>query len=210
MSKMTRQDWLNLDWSKSNKEIVGLTGKTLATVNSMRSRLGKSTPKQTRPPTDWDSVDWSLDNKTLAAKLDLAYDTVARKRMDLQAGKSDKIATRSDKGISKTTYVPSTEQQQQATEAAKQSDIAGKSVNNIHAKEWILIAPDDKIYRITNLHHFVRNNPHLFNPKDVEWKRKGSKRGAGGEYCNATAGLSNVRGGKSNAWKGWRLKNTSE
>lgn len=202
MSKMTRQDWLNLDWSKSNKEIVELTGKTLATVNSMRSRLGKSTPKQPRPPTDWDSVDWSLDNKTLAAQLDLAYDTVARKRMDLQVGKSDEIATRSDKGISKTTYIPTSEQQQLATQAAQKSEIAGKFETNIHAKEWVLIAPDDKIYHITNLHHFVRNNPHLFNPKDVVWKGKNGRE----EYCNATAGIGNVKQGKSSAWKGWRLK----
>lgn len=161
------------------------------------SRMSKS---------DWLNVDWSKDNKTLASELNKSYDTVAKKRWLLNAGKSEKIATRSNKGKSNPNMAHGVKNQPLATKAAQQSDIAGKSVNNIRAKEWVLVAPDDKIYRITNLHHFVRNNPHLFNAKDVEWKRQGGKRGTGGEYCNATAGLSNVRSGKSSAWKGWRLK----
>ena len=92
-----------------------------------------------------------------------------------------------------------------ATEGAKRSLKAGRGEGNIHAKEWSLIAPDGTIYKIINLQHFVRTHPGLFEEADVAWKRIGGKRGTGGEYCNATAGLSNVRQGKSRAWKGWSL-----
>lgn len=92
-----------------------------------------------------------------------------------------------------------------ATEAAKKSVNAGRGEGNVHAKQWRIVAPDETAYEIVNLQHFVRTHPELFEPGDVIWKRTGGKRGTGGEYCNATAGLSNVRQGKSKAWKGWSL-----
>lgn len=154
---------------------------------------------------DWQKVDWSKDNKTLAAELNKSYDTVAKKRWVLKAGASDQRASYSNKGKPNPKLAHGAVNQPLAVQAAMQSDIAGKSANNVHAKEWILVSPDDTVYHTTNLHHFVRNHPHLFAPKDVIWKRQGGGRGTGGEYCNATARLSNVRNGKSSAWKGWRL-----
>ena len=155
---------------------------------------------------DWQKVDWTQDNTTLSKALLKHYDTVAHKRHELKVGKSDKISQRKDKGLPNPKRAYGAINQPKATEAAKNSPIAGRFETNIHAKDWVLIAPNNKVYHITNLQHFVRNNPHLFNAKDVEWKRSGGKHGAGGDYCNATAGLSNVRQGKSKAWKGWRLK----
>lgn len=207
MTRMSKSDWLKLDWSKSNKELSNITGKTISTVNTMRYRLDKTKRKQTQAYTGWSKVDWSKNNTELAKELNLSYDTVAKRRYQTkEATKADSRAVRKDKGISKTTYIPPPEQQAKATKSAQKSPIAGRSESNIHAKEWVLASPDNKIYRITNLHHFIRNNPHLFNDKDVVWKRKGGKRGSGGEYCNASAGLSNVRSGKSESWKGWSLR----
>lgn len=153
----------------------------------------------------WRQVDWSKDNRQLAKELNKSYDTVAKKRWLLKSGEAESRAVRIDKGISKTTYIPSSDQQVHATKSAQASVLGGRFETNIHAKEWFLVSPDDKVYHIKNLHKFVRDNPHLFNERDATWKRKGGKRGTGGEYCNATAGLSNVRGGRSSAWKGWRL-----
>lgn len=154
----------------------------------------------------WRQVDWSKDNKQLSKDLNKTYDTVAKKRWLLKSGRANSRSERVDKGVSKTTFIPSLEQQAKATKAAQGSVLAGRTESNIHAKEWVLVSPTDKIYHIKNLHHFVRQNPHLFNESDVIWKRKSGVRGTGGEYCNATAGISNIQGGKTQAWKGWRLK----
>jgi len=153
----------------------------------------------------WRQVDWSKDNKQLAKELGKSHDTVAKKRWLLKAVKADSRATYSNKGKSNPNLSHGAVNQPLATEGAKSSVKSGRFDTNIHAKNWVLVSPDDKTYRATNLHHFVRENPHLFNESDVTWKRKGGKRGTGGEYCNATAGLSNIRGGKTEAWKGWRL-----
>lgn len=72
-------------------------------------------------------------------------------------------------------------------------------------KSWNLTAPDGSRHNAYNLAHFVRENQHLFAPEDVTWKRRKAKRGQGSTYCNATAGLSNVRQGKTRAWKGWSI-----
>ena len=93
-----------------------------------------------------------------------------------------------------------------ATEAALSSPLAGRAETNIHAKEWALIDPACKRRDIRNLHHFIRCNPDLFEEEDRTWKRQGGKRGTGGEYCNASAGLQAVRSGRAKTWKGWSLE----
>lgn len=92
------------------------------------------------------------------------------------------------------------------TAAALRSPRAARGTGNAHAKAWRLRSPKGKIFQVTNLHHFVREHPELFEAADVIWKRTGGKRGTGGEYCNATAGIQAVRAGRSAAWKGWSLK----
>lgn len=157
--------------------------------------------------TDWSSVDWSKNNRELAELLNVAYGTVAKKRWELgKSGIALTRKTRKDKGISKTTCIPTKEQQQKAVKAAQASPIAGKSEKNIHAKWWKLTSPDNQIYVVRNLYHFIRQNTHLFAPADVIWKRKNGKRGTGGEYCNATAGLSNIPAGRAKSWKGWKAE----
>ena len=156
---------------------------------------------------DWDSVDWTLPNQIIVSQIGRAVATVAAKRVDLgKSGLAPRMPRR-DKGTKRPRCRrPNTEEaQRMATEAARKSPLAGKSESNIHAKEWVLIAPDGQVYRVRNLYNFVRENTHLFAPVDTIWKRRGGKRGTGGEYCNATAGLANIKGGKAKSWKGWKL-----
>lgn len=156
---------------------------------------------------DWANVDWTKDNYTLAQELNRAYDTVAKRRYLL--GKSGQALTRkprSDKGKKIPERAIGVVNQPIATEAAKNSPKAGKFETNIHAKRWRLTREDGAFWEFTNLYHFVRSHPELFNPSDLVWKRQGGKRGTGGEYCNATAGLLNITSGKTKTWKGWRIK----
>jgi len=93
-----------------------------------------------------------------------------------------------------------------ATEAAKRSLRAGRGEGNVHARTWRIVSPTGDAYTATNLYEFVRAHCALFAAADVLWKRTGGKRGTGGEYCNATAGLLNVAHGRARAWKGWTCK----
>lgn len=156
---------------------------------------------------DWDSVDWTLPNQIIASQIGRAVATVAAKRVDLGKSGLAPQMPRRDKGTKRPRCRrPNTEEaQRMATAAAQNSPLAGKRESNIHAKEWVLIAPDGQVYRVRNLYNFVRENTHLFAPVDTIWKRRGGKRGTGGEYCNATAGLANIKGGKAKSWKGWKL-----
>ena len=70
----------------------------------------------------------------------------------------------------------------------------------MHAKRWILVSPKGERFEFRNLQHFVRERPELFLPRDVIWKR-----GTHSEYCNATAGISNMRAGRAKTYKGWTL-----
>lgn len=157
--------------------------------------------------TDWSSVDWSKNNRELAELLNVAYGTVAKKRWELGFG--GKAKTRAKKVMLKSRYpnlARSHVLQQKATEKAKRSQKSGRFETNIHAKKWKLTSPDNQVYIVRNLYHFVRQNTHLFAPGDVVWKRRGGRRGAGGEYCNATAGLMNIPAGKAKSWKGWKAE----
>lgn len=156
---------------------------------------------------DWDNVDWTKNNDVLSKELNRAYNTVAKQRyLRGNTGKATSIKQRSDKGTKKPQMAFGAINQPIATEAAKQSPKSGKFETNTHAKRWRLTRDDGRFWEFNNLYHFVRSNPKLFLPNDVVWKRQGGKRGTGGEYCNATAGLLNTSSGKQKKWKGWVLK----
>ena len=159
---------------------------------------------------DWQSVDWSKSNRDIASQLNAPYETVASKRYRLKVGRGE-TAKRSDHE-KQAQRLRSPEMraivkrnQPIATEAAKLSKKSGRGTDNVHAVKWNLTSPKGVTYRARNLYEFVRNNTHLFLPNDVIWKRRGGKRSTGGESCNVTAGLLNIKGGKTKAWKGWTL-----
>lgn len=158
-----------------------------------------------KPKYNWHEVDWNQSNRDIANVLGCPYDTVAHKRLKLGVGKATVNAQRIDKGQKNPKRSYGAVNQPLATDAAKQSPKSGKFETNIHAKEWRLISPDGKAFEIRNLYQFVRDNSHLFSLLDTVWKRTGGKRGTGGEYCNATAGLLNVTSGKTKSWKGWHI-----
>lgn len=160
---------------------------------------------------DWSGIDWSQSNQDIASQLKCPYDTVAHKRKDIGMSHTGKRATRKDveqqrqRMKSQVMREKAKINQPIATQAALKSPKAKKGVDNVHAKEWCIISPDGVTYRFINLYEFIRNNGDLFHPKDVTWKRKGGKRGTGGEYCNASAGFLNIKGLKAKSWKGWKL-----
>ena len=78
----------------------------------------------------------------------------------------------------------------------------GAHKDNVHAKEWELVSPDNKVYRFKNLNQFLRDNSELFDEKDLNWKGGG---------CNAGRGLRTLfyltPDGKPRlqTWKGWHV-----
>lgn len=155
---------------------------------------------------DWSNVDWTKDNDTIAKELNRAYDTVAKRRYLLgKSGLAKTRKTRSDKGKKNTLRAIGGVNQPIATASAKNSPKAGKFETNVHAKRWRLTRADGEFWEFDNLYHFIRTHSDLFKSADVVWKRQGGKRGTGGEYCNASNGLLSVSGGRSKAWKGWKL-----
>lgn len=135
-----------------------------------------------------------------------AISTVIKRRTTHGHASSAPRRPRSDIGAKRPHLAPNGRvTQPYATAAAKLSPLAGRGPGNVHAVAWHLIAPDGTSYEIRNLYEFVRTHPHLFAPADVEWKRLGGERGKGGEWCNATAGILNVKGGRAKSWKGWRV-----
>lgn len=198
--------WLHLDWSRPIDDLAAEMGVKRQTAITYRSKLGKS-PNPKPRVVDWSKVDWAKNNRQLASELGIAYDTVAARRHNSSAPAATTRAPRRDIGSKKPQCAPKNKAGQiAATEAAQQSPIAGKFETNVHAVDWMLVSPDGTEYRFKNLYEFVRQNPHLFAQADTMWKRRGGGRGTGGEYCNATAGILNIKGKKAKTWKGWTLK----
>lgn len=54
---------------------------------------------------------------------------------------------------------------QQGTKAAMNSEKAGRTETNSSAKTFVIVSPIGKIYTVTNLMHWIRNNIKLFNCK---------------------------------------------
>lgn len=83
---------------------------------------------------------------------------------------------------------------------------SGKGVENIHAKYWVLKAPNQQIIKGTNLSEIIRTHAYLFDPKDIEWKGKSKS------TCRAHKGLSGLFRMKKDGsgpfvtqWKGWMI-----
>ncbi len=158
---------------------------------------------------DWSAVDWRKPNAELARELGASIHTIAKRRTQLGHPADPVVWTRPDvaaRNRRPDRRADSARLQPLATAAAQQSPGAGRGVLNVHAVDWWLIAPDGTHHQVRNLYEFVRSNQALFAPADVVWKRTGGKRGTGGEWCNATAGILNIKGGRAKTWKGWTLK----
>lgn len=157
---------------------------------------------------DWRAIDWRKHNDEIAAETGAAITTVIKRRTIYGHPADPRPYRRPDNAARN--RLPQQRaavaaHQPLAVAAAKISPLAGRGTGNVQAKDWRLQAPDGAIYEVRNLYEFVRSHPHLFAPTDIEWKRTGGKRGTGGEWCNATAGILNISGGRAKTWKGWRL-----
>ncbi len=161
-------------------------------------------------PTDWTAVDWRRTTADIARETGRAPNTVSKMRA-IHAPETVGAHINRARNFSDASKKRQIDQcgrngrvnQPKATEAARKSPRAGRGPGNVHAKEWVLQDPAGTVHKIRNLAEFVRSNPDLFFPEDVEWRRRGGKRGTGGEYCPATAGIQNLRAGKARQWKGW-------
>lgn len=164
---------------------------------------------------EWSLIDWSKTTKEIAALTGLRTNSISKKRRLLAPESIGKHRAEKDMSYLKgKPYLDAVSKggkknQPLATEAAKKSVRGGKFETHHRAEKWLVVSPEKKHFEVTNLYNFVRENSELFKPGDVVWKRSGGKRGTGGEYCNATAGLLNVKSGKSSAWKGWSLNTDS-
>ncbi|MDA8521965.1 hypothetical protein [Acidovorax sp. NCPPB 4044] len=142
----------------------------------------------------------------IARKTGAAISTVVKQRTEVGMPSTAPRARRSDAGIPQPRSIPLGKAAQPfATAAAKASPRAGRGPENVHAVDWVLVSPAGERHEVRNLYDFVRSNPSLFSDADVTWKRTGGKRGTGGEWCNATAGILNIKGGRAKSWKGWTL-----
>lgn len=162
-----------------------------------------------RKAIDWSAVDWSKSSAVLAAELGVDITTVSRHRKTSGHPPLRLLGVRphlAELNRRPERRAAAAQIQPIATAAAKKSAKAGKGAQNIRAVEWVLISPAGTRYAVRNLYHFVRTHEDLFARADVTWKRNGR---SVGEWCNATAGILNIKGGRAKSWKGWRLSNES-
>lgn len=157
---------------------------------------------------DWAAVDWRKPNAVLAAEIGASVHTIIKRRTQYGHRADPQPWARPD--VAAINQRPerradSARQQPQATAAAKESAAAGRGIINVHAVDWVLLSPSGEQHHVRNLYEFVRANPELFADADVVWKRTGGARRTGGEWCNATAGILNIKGGRAKSWKGWTL-----
>lgn len=81
--------------------------------------------------------------------------------------------------------------------------LSAKGPGHFKAKYWILKSPDNFTVQGKNLNHIIRENPHLFDPKDIVWHKSS---------CLAARGLRRLREIKKStgrpaalSWRGWVL-----
>ena len=220
--RLKSKDWAAVDWSLPNREIATRLGRSAQQVSTMRRKYAPKTVRKRQrqrisKPVDWAAVDWDRPTRAIAESLGRAPNTVSKMRKKhaphtcgkhlstdyrfTAAGKKRQLATAAKNGR---------QNQPKATAAAQRSEAAGRGERNIHAKRWRLRSPDGKTYEFANLHEFIRRHPALFAAADREWRRTGGRRGTGGEYCRASAGIQNLRAGKSKQWKGWTYQDPPE
>lgn len=162
-----------------------------------------------RKLTDWGALDWRKSNTVLAAETGASLHTVTKRRSkhghpaDPQPWKRPDLALINQRPERR---AATAQLQPLGTAAAKESPAAGRGALNVHAVDWVLIEPNGQRHQVRNLYEFVRANTNLFADADVVWKRVGGVRGTGGEWCNATAGILNIKGGRAKTWKGWTLE----
>lgn len=196
-----KYDWLAVDWRQSNKDIALKIGASTKYVANKRRELNQL---DKLPPAWWKTCDWLKTNATIARELGLSQDTVAKRRVRLGITHKGVKETRSDKGLSKPQpHLNKPEYQQIATAQAKKSPKSGRFETNIKAKTWVVLDPNNQQYEFTNLLHFVRQNPHLFEPNDVIWRKKAN----GVEWCLAASGIGGLarQSNPPTNWKGWKL-----
>lgn len=202
MDAMTKKhDWTKVDWSLPNRQIAQLLSTSPKYVADKRRELGKL---DKLPPSWWQLCDWRKSNKALAKELGLSPNTIAKKRVALGKSGVAQRETRKDKGISTPQpHLAKPEYQKLGTEKAKQSPKAGRFETNIKSKVWTVKDPNNKTHTFTNLLHFVRQNPHLFDPADTVWRKKKN----GVEWCRASSGIGGLasKSNQAHQWKGWKL-----
>lgn len=96
-----------------------------------------------------------------------------------------------------------------AHKAFAESPLCQKGEQNINAERWRVRSPHNVVYEFTNLAHFVRQNPELFDTEDLVWRTTGRS----SYTCRAFAGLSSLsprRKRVTGTWKGWLWVGTYE
>ena len=173
MTMPLKIDWKKIDWSKSNALIAreNICGKT--TVARWRQRLGMPKPEHRITPEHKKAMTEGRQRALKSGKYDAEY---ARKRVE-QSGVPHSHSRRVAISESHLEY----------------------GEDHMSAKHHELMSPSGTLFKIKNIHEFVRNNPQLFDKIDVVNKRKPN----GKSYSRATCGLLAVSSGNKKTWKGW-------
>lgn len=91
---------------------------------------------------------------------------------------------------------------EKAKEAFDANPVMKKGPKHVNARTWQVRSPRGVTYQFRNLREFIRNNPNLFLPEDIEWVRKPD----GNESCRACTGIAGISIRLKNprtTWKGW-------